>query len=255
MAVFRFPLVEQLGGAAKHARRARSSGDVRHARARTVRARQRSSIARGVERRKLANAFTRGRIGVAIAISRSGEWRQFERNESPVHATAASAASAANHRRHHGTCRSRSSTAPHRVAPRGLHLRRRPRSARAAGGETASQPLGDLRRMRRQVDVAAQLPRENRRAVALAERRRAGERVRDDRGEREAVGRGVLLFAEQLLGRRERGRARRAGGFLAGRVGDAEVGEAPSTVAVDQDVLRLEVAVDDADRVRRARGR
>ena len=67
---------------------------------------------------------------------------------------------------------------------------------------------------------------------------------------REAVGGGVLRFAEQLLRRRERRRARRAGDLLTRHVGDAEVGEAPATIAVDQHVLRLEIAVHDPDRVR-----
>ena len=128
------------------------------------------------------------------------------------------------------------------------------RAAAAAARPRRSHSASSVR-MRRQVNVAAQLPRQNRRAVSLTERRRSRQRVRDDRGERKTVGRGILLFAEELLGRRERGRARRAGDFLAGGVGDAEVGESPASVAVDENVLRLEVPVDDADRVRGRRAR
>ena len=118
-------------------------------------------------------------------------------NRIPVQPTPAP--SAANHRRHHGTCRSRSNT----VCTASRHAvcisRRVGEPARRRRREPAAQPVRDLRRVRRQVDVALQLARENRRTVALAKRRRAAQREGDDRGERKTVRRRVLLLAEQLL--------------------------------------------------------
>ena len=59
-----------------------------------------------------------------------------------------------------------------------------------------------------------------------------------------------MLLAEQLLGRGERGRSARASALLADRLGDTEVGDAPAPIAIDENVLRFEVAMHDADRVR-----
>src|SRR5437762_2910693 len=99
----------------------------------------------------------------------------------------------------------------HGIAPRTLHRNRIRKSLAGIRGQTAAKPFRDLGGIAAEVDVAAKLAGENHPAVTFAKRRLAAQRERDDRGEGKAIDRGVLLLAEQLLGRRERGRAARTG--------------------------------------------
>ena len=85
------------------------------------------------------------------------------------------------------------------------------------------------------------------------ERDPAGERLVEDHADRVEVGGGGRLEALGLLGREVLGGAEhRAGlGDLRGAgAGDAEVGDPRAALAVDEHVLRLEVAVDDPALVR-----
>src|SRR6185437_4827458 len=61
---------------------------------------------------------------------------------------------------------------------------------------------------------------------------------------------GPLRLIEQLLRRRERGRARRSGAVEPFAAGQPEVADAPAAPAIDENVLRLEVAVQNAGGVR-----
>ena len=86
------------------------------------------------------------------------------------------------------------------------------------------------------------------------ERDLAGEHLVEDDPERVDVGLRGDLVAERLLGRDVVGRAEHAAGggqaLRLERAGDAEVGDLGAALVVDQDVLRLDVAVDEAVLVR-----
>ena len=82
-----------------------------------------------------------------------------------------------------------------------------------------------------------------------------GDRLDEDERQGVEVGAGVELHAHRLLGRRVAGgaehRARRLGPARLGeRAGQAEVGDAHDAVLVEQEVRGLDVAVQDAARVR-----
>ncbi len=89
------------------------------------------------------------------------------------------------------------------------------------------------------------------------ERHDAGEQLVEDHADRVEVGRGADGVALRLLGREvlggahDRARERHVGGA---RAGDAEVGDARASLLVEDHVVRLEVAVDDAAAVREACG-
>src|SRR4029078_4438734 len=59
-----------------------------------------------------------------------------------------------------------------------------------------------------------------------------------------------LCFTEELFGSGERRRAARSASILTRDLRDTEVRDAPSTIAIDENVFRLEVAVNDGARVR-----
>ena len=84
----------------------------------------------------------------------------------------------------------------------------------------------------------------------------AREHLVEDDAERVDVGLAVDVVAQRLLGRDVVGRAEHAavGGqaVVAQRAGDAEVGDLGRALGVEQDVLRLDVAVHDLVRVRAA---
>jgi hypothetical protein len=92
--------------------------------------------------------------------------------------------------------------------------------------------------------------------VLAVERDVAGEHLEQHDAERVDVRLAVDVVAERLLGRDVVGRAEHAavGGqaLVVERAGDAEVGDLGRALLVDQDVLGLDVAVDDAARVRGA---
>ena len=97
----------------------------------------------------------------------------------------------------------------------------------------------------REVERAGELHCEYGASIGAGVRRHACERVIHNRGHGEQVGRHALRLAEQLLRRRKRWRAARSGPLLSHGIRDAKIGNAPSAVAIDQHVLRLEVAVND----------
>jgi hypothetical protein len=84
----------------------------------------------------------------------------------------------------------------------------------------------------------------------------AGEHLEEDDAERVDVRLPVDVVAQRLLGRHVVRRAEHAAvrreAVVVERAGDAEVGDLGRALLVDQDVLRLDVAVDDAARVRGA---
>jgi hypothetical protein len=141
----------------------------------------------------------------------------------------------------------------HGVAPGDLHRDRIRKSLAGIRRQTTAQPLDDLGRIAAEVDITAQLTRENRSAIALSEGGLRTQRKCDDRRERETIDRGVLLFAEQLLRRGEGRRSARTGALLAGGLRDTEVGDPPASIAIDENVLRFEIAMDDPNRACRGR--
>src|SRR5687768_1800559 len=116
--------------------------------------------------------------------------------------------------------------------------------------ERSSEPVAQRRWKPFQIRALAELTREYGLRVVVAERRYAGERENDDRGEREIIGRRTLRFSKQLLGRRECGRTSSAGVILSCYVRDAEIRYPPPIVAIDQNVLGFQIAVKNAVGVR-----
>src|SRR6185437_300097 len=90
------------------------------------------------------------------------------------------------------------------------------------------------------------------------ERRLAGEELVEHDPERVEIRARVDLAAARLLGREVLRRAddrARLGQLARARARDPEVRDLDSTLAVDEDVVRLDVAVDDAVPVREAQRR
>src|SRR5688500_5963490 len=118
------------------------------------------------------------------------------------------------------------------------------------GGQSGTEPIAQSRGKRIEIRSFAQLTRKNFFRVVVAEGRRSGKGIDDDRGKREIVGGRPLRLAEQLFRRSERRRPRASREVLAGDVCNSEIGNAPPVVSVDQDVLRLQIAVQNSMRVR-----
>ena len=129
----------------------------------------------------------------------------------------------------------------------------------ASARSTIASRLGADRRVqaaRRQRRLGDLLERDGHRGVAV-ERHRPGEHLVEDDADRVDVGLRADRVALRLLGRevlrgaQDRPRLRHV---RRARPGDAEVGDLRAVLGVDDDVVRLEVAVDDPALVREARG-
>jgi hypothetical protein len=123
--------------------------------------------------------------------------------------------------------------------------------------EDRREPRGDLRPAHLHVgQVLAHVLHRHRDLVLAVEGDVAGEHLEQHDAEGVDVGLAVDVVAQRLLGRHVVRGAEHApvGGqpLLVERAGDAEVGDLGRALLVDQDVLRLDVAVDDVARVREA---
>src|SRR5256885_11212012 len=135
------------------------------------------------------------------------------------------------------------------IAPSSLHVRSVGETIFRFRRERRAKPVADNSGKHSHIGALAELPREDGFRVVFTERRFTRQGEVHDRGEREIVGSRTLLLTQQLLGRGECRCARRSRRIFTGDVGDAEIGDAPTMVAVDQNVLRLEIAMQNSIRV------
>src|SRR6185503_16951693 len=95
-----------------------------------------------------------------------------------------------------------------------------------------------------------ELTRQNRFGVVFAERCISRQREIHNGSEREVIRRRALWLTEQLFGRRKRRSPGRSGNIFTRNVGNSEIGDAPSIVAIDENVLGLEIPMQNSIRMR-----
>ena len=183
----------------------------------------------------------------ALIVLQSLRARSAVNRESPLHA--APAPSAANHRRHHGTWRSRSNTActasRHAVCIADASTNRS--SGVAASPRRSQSAISGA--ILRQVDVArAARARESprcrarRTAARRSARTRRSPRAKSSRLSRPAARRAAVPAARTPASPTRRSSPRPSTFAM------PKSAMTPATVPIDQHVLRLEIAVDDPDR-------
>src|SRR6185295_14984200 len=136
------------------------------------------------------------------------------------------------------------------TTPRCAHLRTVCESILRLRRERGAKPRTEDARQHSQIDTLTELTRQDRFGVVFAERCISRQREIHNGGEREVIRRRALLLSKQLLGRRKRRSPGRSGNVFAGNVGNSEIGDAPSIVAIDENVLGLEIPMQNSIRMR-----
>src|SRR5439155_16647574 len=137
-----------------------------------------------------------------------------------------------------------------RRLPRFLHLRSVGESPFRFRRKCFAKPVAQYCWKSSEVCALTQLPRKYALGVIFAERCVAGQREVHNRCQSEIVRSRSLRLAKELLGGRERGRARRACDILSRYVSNSEIGYAPAVITVNENVLWFEIAVQNSIRVR-----
>src|SRR5207253_10376597 len=112
--------------------------------------------------------------------------------------------------------------------------------------ERGTKPVCKSTRKHSEIGTLTELSRKNCFRIVSTKRRVASQREVHDRREREIICRRTLLLTQQLFRCRERRRSSCPRNILSRHVGNSEISDAPSLIAIDENVLRFQIAVQDS---------